>query len=69
MSSYAKDDGNNCTKVYAVQEGYSQGVVIVVRVSRHPKAIGVLTLPSVESLRNIASASLTCFGVLTDVMF
>jgi hypothetical protein len=57
------------TKVYAVREWYSHGVIIVVCARRHPKAIGVLTLPSVESLSKIALDMLTCFGVLPDVLF
>jgi hypothetical protein len=51
------------------KRGYSRGVNIVVCVCHHPKAIGVLTLPSVESLSIIASAIVTCFGVLPDVRF
>jgi hypothetical protein len=61
--------GNNCIKVYVVPEGHAHGVIVVVCVCRCPKVIGVLTLPSVESLSLLASVLLTSFGVLPGVMF
>jgi hypothetical protein len=68
-SSCAKDDRNNCSKVYVVPKAHSQGLIIVVCVCRHPKVIGVFVLPSAESLSIVASVLLTRFGVLPDVVF
>jgi hypothetical protein len=65
----AKDDGNSCIKLYVVPEGHSQGLTIVVGVCRHPKVIGVLVLPSLESPSILEAVFLTFFGVLPDVMF
>jgi hypothetical protein len=56
MSKCANEDGGNCIRVY------SHGIIIAVCVCRHPKVIGVLTLPVVRSLSIIASVILTALA-------